>query len=120
LDMQRIAVTGASMGGYLALRAASDPGVKACVSVDPFYDIWDFCTKHLSGIFMGAWLKGWIGDGIVDQAIWTGMRTSFKTNWEVSLTVSFFGIVSPAGILKDMKKYALKDRFLEKSSVRCW
>jgi dipeptidyl aminopeptidase/acylaminoacyl peptidase len=58
LDMQRIAVTGASMGGYLALRAASDPRVKACVSVDPFYDMWEFCTKHLSGMFMGAWLKG--------------------------------------------------------------
>jgi hypothetical protein len=54
---------------------------------------------------------------MVDRAIWTGMRTSFKTNWEVSLTVSFFGIVSPAGILKEIKKYTLKDRFLEK--IQC-
>lgn len=117
LDMQKIAVTGASMGGYYAIRAASDARVKACISVDPFYDMWDFCTKHLSGFFMGAWMNGWIGDGIVDRAIWTGMRTSFKTNWEVSLTVSFFGIVSPAGILKEMKKYTFKDRFLER--IKC-
>ena len=117
LDMDRIAVTGASMGGYYALRAASDPRVRACVSVDPFYDMWDFCTKHLSGIFMGAWVRGWISDSIVDQAIRTGMRTSFKTNWEVSLTISFFGIVSPAAILREMKNYTLKDGFLKK--IKC-
>lgn len=49
----------------------------------------------------------------MDRAIWTGMRTSFKTNWEVSLTV-FFDIISPAGRLMEMKSYTLKDRFLEK------
>lgn len=59
-------------------------------------------------------MKGCIGDDIIDREIWTGMRTLFKTKWEFCLMVSFFGNVSPAGILKEMKKYSLKDGFLKK------
>ena len=36
LDMECIAVSGASMGGYYALRAASDPRVRACVAIVSF------------------------------------------------------------------------------------
>ncbi|KAK8072678.1 alpha/beta hydrolase [Apiospora saccharicola] len=61
LDVACIAVSGASMGGYFALRAAVDPRVKACVSIDPFYDMWDFGTAHVSPLFISAWTQGWIG-----------------------------------------------------------
>lgn len=33
LDMDCLAVSGASMGGYYALRAASDARVKACIAI---------------------------------------------------------------------------------------
>lgn len=33
LDLDSISVSGASMGGYFALRAAADPRIKACVSI---------------------------------------------------------------------------------------
>ena len=42
LDLDHIAVTGASMGGYFALRAAADERIKACVSVDGFYSLESF------------------------------------------------------------------------------
>lgn len=67
LDLDRIAVAGASMGGYYALRAAKDVRIKACVAIDPFYDMWDFGTKHISGMFMSAWTGGWIGDDWVEE-----------------------------------------------------
>jgi pimeloyl-ACP methyl ester carboxylesterase len=117
LDLDRIAVAGASMGGYYALRAAKDPRIKACVAVDPFYDMWDFGTKHISGLFMSAWTGGWIGDDWVDRIIRLGMRTNFQLRWEVGVTAAFWGIESPAMILKEMSKYTLKDGYLDK--VQC-
>jgi pimeloyl-ACP methyl ester carboxylesterase len=117
LDLDRIAVAGASMGGYFALRAASDARIKACVSIDPFYDMWDFGTRHISGLFMSAWTGGWIGDGTIDTIIGAGMRMNFQLQWEVGVTASFWGIESPARILKEMKRYSLKGGFLKK--VRC-
>ncbi|KAI1174426.1 Alpha/Beta hydrolase protein [Nemania sp. FL0916] len=117
LDLDRIAVAGASMGGYYALRAARDKRIKACVSVDPFYDMWDFGTKHISGLFMSAWTGGWIGDDWVDRIIGLGMRTSFQLSWEVGVTSAFWGIESPSKILKEMKKYSLKGGQLNK--VKC-
>jgi len=117
LDLERIAVVGASMGGYYALRTARDKRVKACVAVDPFYDMWDFGTKHISGLFMSAWTGGWIGDAFVDRFIGLGMRTNFQLRWEVGVTASFWGIESPSRILKEMRKYSLKGGYLSK--VKC-
>ncbi|RYP92160.1 hypothetical protein DL770_001741 [Monosporascus sp. CRB-9-2] len=37
-DTSRVTIAGCSMGGYFALRGATDPRVKACVSSDGFYD----------------------------------------------------------------------------------
>lgn len=117
LDLERIAVAGASMGGYYALRASKDERIKACVAVDPFYDMWDFGTKHISGLFMSAWTGGWIGDGWVDRIIGLGMRTNFQLRWEVGVTAAFWGIESPSQILKEMRKYSLRGGYLSK--VQC-
>ncbi|KAK5996034.1 Hydrolase phmG [Cladobotryum mycophilum] len=117
LDLQRIAVAGASMGAYYALRAASDTRIKACVSVDPFYSMWDFGTRHTSRLLMGAWTSGWVGDGTIDRIIGTGMYMNHQLRWEVGVTSAFWGIKSPALILKEMKRYSLEDGFLNK--VRC-
>ncbi|EXU97567.1 DUF1100 containing protein [Metarhizium robertsii] len=105
LDLDSIAVSGASMGGYFALRAAAEPRVKACVSIDPFYDMWDFGTAHVSPIFISAWTKGWIGHGFVDRMIGWLSAVSFQLKWEISVTSTLFGLSSPAGILQHMKKY---------------
>jgi pimeloyl-ACP methyl ester carboxylesterase len=118
LDLDRIAVAGASMGGYHALRAASDPRIKACVAIDPFYDMWDFGTRHLSSMLIGAWTGGWLSDGIIDGIVGMGMRLNFQLRWEVGITAAFWGIESPSRILKEMKRYSLKEGFLKKQ-VQC-
>ncbi|KAH8590069.1 Alpha/Beta hydrolase protein [Bisporella sp. PMI_857] len=117
LDLHHIAVAGASMGGYYALRAASDPRIKACVAIDPFYDMWDFGTRHVSSMLMGAWTGGWLSDGMIDKIVGLGMRLNFQLRWEVGLTSAFWGIESPARILKEMKRYSLINGFLKK--VQC-
>ncbi|KAI1277504.1 Alpha/Beta hydrolase protein [Xylaria sp. FL0933] len=107
LDLSSIAVSGASMGGYYALRAASDERVKACVSIDPFYDMWDFGTAHVSPLFIKAWTAGFISSGFVDKLMAVISSLSFQLKWEISVSGTFFGISSPAEILLNMKKYTL-------------
>ena len=118
LDLERIAVAGASMGGYFALRAASDPRIKACISVDPFYDMWDFGTRHISPVLMGAWTGGWLSDSLVDRVMRLGSNFDLQLRWEVGLAGSLFGIGSPSQMLKEMKRYTLVDGFLPRK-VQC-
>lgn len=117
LDLDHIAVAGASMGAYYALRAASDPRIKACCAIDPFYDMWDFGTRHVSSLLMGAWTGGWLTDGMIDKIMGMGMSVNFQLRWEVGLTSAFWGIESPARVMKEMKRYTLMGGFLKK--VRC-
>ncbi|KAL8704428.1 MAG: hypothetical protein Q9201_002419 [Fulgogasparrea decipioides] len=108
LDLQRIAIAGASLGGYFALRAAvGEPRLKGCVALDPIYSMWDFATAHVSPAFIGAWGRGWLGNGMVDRMIGLMMRFSFQMRWEVSLAGTFYGLRSPAEIMLEMKKYSL-------------
>ncbi|GKT54728.1 alpha/beta hydrolase [Colletotrichum tofieldiae] len=107
LDVDSIAVAGASMGGYYALRAAADPRVKACVSIDPFFDMWDFGTAHVSRLFLSAWMNGWMGREVIDKLM-NGLKTfSFQLKWEISVAGTFFGLSSPSDILLHMKKFSL-------------
>lgn len=117
LDLSRVAVAGASLGAYFALRATADERVSACVALDPLYSFWDFATAHVSPLFLGAWDRGWLGDAAVDLVIGSGMSLNFQMRWEVSLAGSFFGIRSPARILKEMKRYTLSGGHLGR--VRC-
>ncbi|KAI1463642.1 alpha/beta-hydrolase [Daldinia caldariorum] len=108
LDMESISVSGASMGAYYALRAASDSRIKACVAIDPFYDMWDFGTAHVSPLFIKAWTGGWISSGLIDSMMKLLSKVSFQLRWEISVSGTFFGISSPSGILLHMKKYTLR------------
>ena len=107
LDMSRIAVAGASLGGYFALRAATDPRIKACVALDPLYSMWDFATAHVSPTFLSAWSNGYLRNSFVDFVIGLNMRFAFQMFWEVSIAGTFFGLQSPALILQEFKKYTL-------------
>ncbi|KAH6683991.1 alpha/beta hydrolase [Halenospora varia] len=117
LDLDHVAIAGASMGGYYALRGASDPRFKACVSIDPFYDMWEFATHHISPAFIGAWTTGWLSDVSVDRTIWVLSKLAYQLKWEVNVAGWFFGLETPSATLKEMKRYTLKDGFLSK--LRC-
>ncbi|KAK2037445.1 alpha/beta hydrolase [Colletotrichum somersetense] len=94
LDVNCIFVSGASMGGYFALRATVDPRIKA------YFD-----TAHVSPLFISACTNGGIGQGLIDRLIGALKRVSFQLRWEISVTGTFFGLSSPAEILLHMKKF---------------
>ncbi|KAK3385177.1 alpha/beta hydrolase [Podospora didyma] len=109
LDLDRVAVWGASLGGYLALRAAAgDARFKACVAIDPVHDLWDFATTQVPKWFLGAWERGQIGDGTVDAVIGFIMRLAFQMKWNIAITGTMFGVTRPSHILRAMKAYTLR------------
>ena len=111
LDVERIAIAGASLGGYFALRAVTgEARLKACVALDPIYSMWDFATAHVSPAFIGAWGRGWLSNGLVDGMIGMMMKFSYQMRWEVSLSGTFYGLQSAAEIMLEMKKYTLASR----------
>lgn len=108
LDIDRFAVSGSAMGGYFALRAAADPRIKACVAMDPLYDMWDFATAHVSPSFIWAWTNGWLSDGFVNRFLSLIAKFAFQLKWEISIAGGFWGLDNPAEILLRMKKYTFR------------
>jgi pimeloyl-ACP methyl ester carboxylesterase len=121
LDLDRIAIAGASMGGYYALRGASDSRFKACVSIDPIYDMWDLATDRMPPAFINAWISGWLSDGFFNSVWGFLSKFAFQLKWEVTLCMWIFGKPSAALAMKEMRKWTLKQgnnqEFL--SSVNC-
>lgn len=108
LDLSRVAVAGASMGAYYALRGAADPRVAACVAIDPIYDMWDLATDRLPQAFIGAWVGGWLSDGFFD-GVWRTLSTfSFQLRWELTHCMRIFGVPSAALAVREMRRWTLR------------
>lgn len=107
LDMEQIAITGASMGGYYALRGAKDPRVKACVAIDAFYDLFDLVAVRQPKLFMSLWLGGWIPDGVIDSLTRAQGRFDFQSKWEVWCSMTIFDLARPSDVMRKTKEYTL-------------
>ncbi|RMZ71757.1 Alpha beta hydrolase [Pyrenophora seminiperda CCB06] len=108
LDLDRIAISGSALGGYFALRGATDARIKACVAMDPLYDMWDFGTQHVSPAFINAWMSGWLSKFVVDSIINVGASLNFQLKWEISVSGAFWKLDRPTDILLEMKKYTFR------------
>ncbi|KAL9130697.1 MAG: hypothetical protein Q9217_001176 [Psora testacea] len=108
LDVDRISIAGASMGGYYALRGASDQRVKACVAIDPFYDMWDLALARMPTSVINLWLAGWVSDGLLNGICNLHSWINFQNRWEFGVAMWMFGLQSPAQCLRKMPGYTLR------------
>ncbi|PVH91649.1 alpha/beta-hydrolase [Periconia macrospinosa] len=108
LDMERVAIMGASMGGYYSLRSASDPRIKACVAIDAFYDLFDLVTVRQPKLFMSLWLGGWIPDGVINTLTQLQGRVDFQSQWEVWCSSTIFGLQAPSDVMRKTKEYTFR------------
>ncbi|KAF2268642.1 alpha/beta-hydrolase [Lojkania enalia] len=121
LDTERIAVFGITLGGYYALRSASDSRIKACVSIDAFYDMWDLVASRMPPGFARLWTSGWIPDFVVNGIFSLMGRVSYQAHWEFSYSSWMLGVSRPVDLLRTMRKFTFRlpndGEFLDK--VRC-
>ncbi|TVY19261.1 Hydrolyase ccsE [Lachnellula arida] len=107
LDLTRIAIAGASLGGYFALRAAADERCKACIAIDPVYDLYEFGANHAAPTLFAWWNAGWIPNAVINSLISLGTRLSFQSRWEIFTSARFLGVSTPVDLLQTMKKFSL-------------
>ena len=107
LDLDRIAVAGAVTGGYFALRAATDARVKACVSIDPFFSMFELAMTRVPQSFVSLWKSGWVTNNMFNLTAGLQSWMSFQIRWELGLGVSSMGVDSPATMLRRFEDFSL-------------
>lgn len=107
LDLERMAVAGAVTGGYFALRAATDARVKACVSIDPFFSMFELAMTRVPQSFVRLWESGWVTDDLFNWTAGLQSWISFQARWELALGVSSMGVESPAAMLRRFEDFSL-------------
>jgi len=110
LDLDRVAVMGMSMGGYFALRGATDPRIAACVAIDGFYDLGGALRERLPPILTTAIDKGWVADGFVNALLGLVGRLNFQSGCEFSHAMWVMGAASPAEMLRELSRYSLRNQ----------
>lgn len=108
LDLERVAIAGSSMGSYYAIRGASDPRIKACVAMDPFYDMWDLAMVRMPMLFVNAWLSGWISDGLLNVLGLLQTRLNWRSRWEFQYSTWIFNLKTPSQLLRKMREYTFR------------
>ncbi|KAK3296399.1 Alpha/Beta hydrolase protein [Chaetomium fimeti] len=103
LDLSRIALVGASMGGYFALRGATDARVSAVISIDGFYDLGDMMASRMPRILwpdrLGAPLFNWL--------LGAAQRWDFQTRFEFQHAMLATGAETPAEVYQQLARYRL-------------
>ncbi|KAL6232484.1 hypothetical protein BDW75DRAFT_232779 [Aspergillus navahoensis] len=108
IDPDAIAIFGASMGGYLCLRGAADPRIKACVSCDGFYDMFDITRTRMPSWFINGWISGWVSDAIFNGVVGLLSRQSFQLAWEFGHSMWVYGVSTPADVMRRMQTFTLR------------
>ncbi|KAI1441984.1 alpha/beta hydrolase [Annulohypoxylon stygium] len=122
LDLDRIAIAGASMGGYYALRGASDTRIAACISIDPIYDMWDIAIDRMPAAFINAWMSGWLSNNFFNITWRVLSFFDFQIHWELSHCMWIFGKPSAALAMKEMQRWTLRgprDNVPFLSKIKC-
>ena len=111
IDLDRLAIAGSSVGAYLALRGAADPRIKACVSVDPFFSMWDLLKGRMPEFLIHTFeAGGFAADYMWDYLISVLGWFDFQTKWEFNHLRWMFGKDSTADVFHEMMRYSLASR----------
>ncbi|KAJ0414062.1 putative alpha/beta hydrolase [Aspergillus carlsbadensis] len=109
LDLDHIAVTGASMGGYFALRAATDARIKACVSVDGFYSLSSFVGGRMPAPLFHGFMSGWITDGMFNAIFTVLKKLDFQARWEFNHLKWATASATDADVMRSFGRYTLQN-----------
>lgn len=103
IDISRIALVGASMGGYFALRGATDERVSAVVSIDGFYHLGETLDERTPALLR----PDSAGDTFFNWMLGWSQHMSFQTRWEFQHAMMATGVDTPADVYRTMSQYRL-------------
>lgn len=108
IDVERIALMGISMGGYLAARAAAfDNRISACILYNGVYDGYDAITSAFPKSLLNALNEG--DSQYVNSTITDLMESDPNTRFNIKHGMWTAGANSPYDLITGVKKYTLKD-----------
>lgn len=108
IDIERIALMGISMGGYLAARAAAfDDRISACILYNGVYDGYDAISSAFPKSLLNALDKG--DSQFVNSTIIDLMKSDPNTRFNIKHGMWTTGTDSPYDLITGAKKYTLKD-----------
>ncbi|KAM0144737.1 hypothetical protein ACHAP3_000770 [Botrytis cinerea] len=107
LDLDRIGILGASLGGYNALRAATDSRIQCCVSIDPPYNMWEIVASKMPRWFLSGWLSGWISNNFIDRVVMLLAKVNSQFSFEICHMMWAFGQDTPSEALLALRKFTL-------------
>jgi pimeloyl-ACP methyl ester carboxylesterase len=108
LDLSRVAISGASMGGYFALRAAADPRITACLCIDSFYSLEAFASGRMPAPIWKGYNNGWLSEGTFNFLLRLLQRLNFQARWEFNHLKWVLGEKTESGIMRRMQDFTLK------------
>ncbi|KAI1808964.1 alpha/beta hydrolase [Daldinia bambusicola] len=88
LDLSHVALSGAAMGGYFSMRGATDPRIKACISIDGFYDMRS-AVRDRTPLVMR-----YLSDGVADTLMHWFTKFNMQLRFEIGHCRLAFGVDS--------------------------
>jgi pimeloyl-ACP methyl ester carboxylesterase len=122
IDLEKLALMGSSVGGYLALRGAIDPRVKACVSIDGFFSMWDLLKGRMPQFLIDTFeAGGFAADYMWDYAVSLLGWWNFQTKWEFNHLRWMFGVDTAPDAFRKMMEFSLarSDHTRYLHSIKC-
>jgi dienelactone hydrolase len=114
IDPSRIALTGNSMGGELAPRAAAyEPRIHALLCIDGVYDFGGTVARGILGPNAALRLQT-ESDEHLDEAIERLMAKNTTARWVVRNGMWSFGSDTPTAFLRSVVEYNLRDGIAER------
>ncbi len=108
IDVNRIALMGISMGGYLAARAAAfDHRISACILNDGVYDGYDAIASSFPESLLTAFEEG--NSEFVNSAIADLMESDPNSRFNMKHGMWTTGSNSPYDLITGAKNYTIKD-----------
>ncbi|KAF4303058.1 hypothetical protein GTA08_BOTSDO08568 [Botryosphaeria dothidea] len=108
LDLGRVAITGASMGGYYALRGAVDPRIAAAISVDGFYSMESFAQGRVPAWLWSAFTSGRVGKTVFNAIVGGLSALNFQPRWEFNHMKWALGRDNEHDVVRRMLDFSLR------------